>query len=364
MEQNEQALREQLVRAGNRLLESGLVARTWGNLSARLSDTEFLITPSGLAYERLTPEDMAAVRFDTLESRGPHRPSSEKGMHAAIYRLRPEANFLIHTHQYAASCVGAAGRDLPDAGAPGGVIPCAQYGMPSTKKLAGAAAAAFAANPEVRAVFLRGHGAVCAGADEEDAFSAAMSLESACLRELAGSEPDGALTQDCGSSVREGERFRLKVGGEVVLYEVRDTELPFPADLHAAVYRGTSARCILADRSPAVAELSRRGRSLRPYLDDLAQIAGAELLCVKAEPQRAAAALFGRNAVLLRCLGALCTGKTREDAEAVRTILEKDCRAQLYAENVPGAGPLARTDAALQRAVYLNRYARLKEADR
>ena len=60
MEQNEQALREQLVRAGNRLLESGLVARTWGNLSARLSDTEFLITPSGLAYERLTPEDMAA----------------------------------------------------------------------------------------------------------------------------------------------------------------------------------------------------------------------------------------------------------------------------------------------------------------
>ena len=45
-----------VVAAGKKLVESGLIARTWGNVSARISDTQFVITPSGRAYETLTPE--------------------------------------------------------------------------------------------------------------------------------------------------------------------------------------------------------------------------------------------------------------------------------------------------------------------
>ena len=48
--------KEHVIRAGVKLVETGLIARTWGNISARISDTQFVITPSGLAYETLTPD--------------------------------------------------------------------------------------------------------------------------------------------------------------------------------------------------------------------------------------------------------------------------------------------------------------------
>ena len=53
-----------VVAAGKKLVESGLIARTWGNVSARISDTQFVITPSGRAYETLTPEELARLKED------------------------------------------------------------------------------------------------------------------------------------------------------------------------------------------------------------------------------------------------------------------------------------------------------------
>ena len=56
MAYTEQEARTLVVEAGRRLLERGLVARTWGNISARISEHRFVITPSGLAYETMTPD--------------------------------------------------------------------------------------------------------------------------------------------------------------------------------------------------------------------------------------------------------------------------------------------------------------------
>ena len=53
-----------VVEAGKKLLETGLIARTWGNVSARISDTQFVITPSGRAYDTLTPEEVVVVNID------------------------------------------------------------------------------------------------------------------------------------------------------------------------------------------------------------------------------------------------------------------------------------------------------------
>ena len=53
-----------VVAAGKKLVESGLIARTWGNVSARISDTQFVITPSGRAYETLTPEEVVVVNIE------------------------------------------------------------------------------------------------------------------------------------------------------------------------------------------------------------------------------------------------------------------------------------------------------------
>ena len=58
--------KEIVVMAGKKLVESGLIARTWGNVSCRVSDTQFVITPSGRAYETLTPEEIVLVNISDL----------------------------------------------------------------------------------------------------------------------------------------------------------------------------------------------------------------------------------------------------------------------------------------------------------
>ena len=103
MQEREAKAREAVVEAGRRLFERGLVARTWGNVSARVSEHLFVITPSGRAYEHLRPEDLVLLDCRDLAKLGRQKPSSEKGIHADAYRLRPEVNFVIHTHQDMAS---------------------------------------------------------------------------------------------------------------------------------------------------------------------------------------------------------------------------------------------------------------------
>ena len=83
----EEEARRIVIEAGHRLLESKLVARTWGNISARISETEFVITPSGRAYETLGEEDLVTVKTDGLYE-GDIKPSSERGVHADAYALR------------------------------------------------------------------------------------------------------------------------------------------------------------------------------------------------------------------------------------------------------------------------------------
>ena len=101
--------------------------------------------------------------------------------------------------------------------------------------------------------------------------------------------------------------------------------------------------------------MSGRVRRLRPYLDDLAQMAGADVLCVPAEPGRVERAIRGRNAVLLRGCGALCAGATAGDVDAARSLLRKGCTAWLYAREEPGCRPLGQADALIQRLAYRSR---------
>ena len=70
---------ELVIRAGKELLASGLIARTWGNISARISDSQFLVTPSGMAYDNLRPEDLVVVGIQDGSWEGSVKPSSEKG---------------------------------------------------------------------------------------------------------------------------------------------------------------------------------------------------------------------------------------------------------------------------------------------
>ena len=175
MTYDETTARQLVIEAGHRLLEKKLTARTWGNISARISDTQFVITPSGRAYEDLKPEELVVVTIADGSWSGGIRPSSEKGVHAAAYAARRYVNFVIHTHQFYASAVAAEGRSLDFA-------PCARYGEAGSPALAANLEAVIRRYPEDKTFLMTKHGALLLGSSCEDAFALAETLEEDCRR--------------------------------------------------------------------------------------------------------------------------------------------------------------------------------------
>lgn len=170
---SEKDARELVIRAGKELVKKELIARTWGNISARISETQFIITPSGRAYEDLQEEDLVKVNIADCSYEGDVKPSSEKGIHADIYALRADAAFIIHTHQHYASAICVEGEDTDFA-------PCAGYGLPGTKKLRREVAEAVRKNLQSDAFLMERHGAVVCGKTYEKAFESVNILEERC----------------------------------------------------------------------------------------------------------------------------------------------------------------------------------------
>lgn len=183
--------RQQVIDAGHRLVAEGLVARTWGNISRKTDENHFVITPSGRSYDELTPADIVEVQTDNCKWSGSVKPSSEKGIHAGVYRLRSDIQAVIHTHQVNASVVAAARRDLLLSECPflteaekaffGGDILCARYGLPGTGPLRKATTGALAKSGG-KAVLMANHGALCLGTTMDEAFEIARQLEDLCQR--------------------------------------------------------------------------------------------------------------------------------------------------------------------------------------
>jgi len=179
---SEAEARVQVRDAGIKLLKEGLVARTWGNVSCRLDDERFLITPSGRTYEDLQPEEMVVVNYRTGEYEGDIKPSSERKVHAEIYRTRKDVEAVIHTHQTNASVVAAARREVPpilddQVQLLGPNVRVADYALPSTKKMERVCVKALQGR---NAALMANHGAICVGRSIDEAFQACLVLEKAC----------------------------------------------------------------------------------------------------------------------------------------------------------------------------------------
>ena len=175
--------RQSVIEAGLRLVEEGLIARTWGNLSLRLSEDLCAITPSGRTYAGLKPEEIVILNIRDLSYEGAIVPSSEKALHALAYQMDASIKAVVHTHQLMASCVAAARRSLrvadPDLAVTLGnsKIHCGAYALPGTHKLARASVQALKGR---KAALMANHGAVCVGESLDEAFNVASCLETAC----------------------------------------------------------------------------------------------------------------------------------------------------------------------------------------
>lgn len=178
-----EAVKKQVCDAGKLLLKEGLVARTWGNVSIKVNDTQMVITPSGRDYNELTPSEMVLVNIYTLKYEGNLKPSSELKLHCQVYKTRPHIKSVIHTHQMYASIVAAAQKDVevidPQHQQILGskVIKAAPYALPNSKKITVETAASI---EQSNAALMSNHGAVCIGTSLEKTFEVARTLEKAC----------------------------------------------------------------------------------------------------------------------------------------------------------------------------------------
>ncbi len=173
-----QAVRGQLVRYSARLLDDGLAVGSAGNMSVRAADV-VAITPSGVSYAEMQPEDVCVVALDGREHREGNRetPSSETPMHLAIYAAT-RAGAVVHTHSPEVVALSASRPELPaihyaitGLGGPVRVAPYVRFGS------AALAEAAVGALDGRSAVILRNHGAVTYGRDLAQAYDRALLLE-------------------------------------------------------------------------------------------------------------------------------------------------------------------------------------------
>ena len=107
-------LKQRVYEANLLLPEYGLVTFTWGNVSG--IDREqglFVIKPSGVEYDRLTPEDMVVMDLEGNQVEGNLRPSSDTPTHLELYRAFPEIGGIVHTHSSYATSWAQAGRSIP-----------------------------------------------------------------------------------------------------------------------------------------------------------------------------------------------------------------------------------------------------------
>ena len=325
---DEKTIYEQVAETGRLLLEQRLVARTWGNFSARLDETHFVITPSGLGYEQMIADDM--VRFCLTDEtwEGTRKPSSEKGIHAAAYRLFPEVGFVIHTHQAYATALGLTepGQlSLTEAerAALGGVA-WAEYGLPGTKKLKEAVAAALQTGAHT--VLMRHHGALICGKDRADALQRAVLLETVCRRSCR-----------CDAPVPEAQ------DPSALLSRVREV---FP---NAAAETGEAARA-----------WSALGVPLRNQLDDAAQMIGVQIPFAKDE-RELRVLLCNYAAVFLPGVGAVVCGEDAADTEALKVLTDKAAIAALHTRALRCSASLSLTDCVLMRQVYRLKYSKQKK---
>lgn len=174
-------LREAVIATARAMNASGINVNKSGNVSVRCrrgAHVGFLLTPTGVPYDRLEPEDIVFIDAGG-RSTGRCEPSSEWRFHAAIHAARPELHAVVHTHSAHATALACHGLSIPAfhymvAVAGGHDIRCADYATFGTQALADNALAAL---KDRKACLLAHHGVIACGSTLESALALAVEVE-------------------------------------------------------------------------------------------------------------------------------------------------------------------------------------------
>ncbi|MDR0887752.1 MAG: class II aldolase/adducin family protein [Candidatus Methanoplasma sp.] len=174
---NELYARRKLAEICHLLYERNLTVSAGGNMSVRLGDNEFLITPSGRNKGLLNPEDMVKINGKG-KALSEGKPSIEHKFHLAIYADNPETNAVVHCHPLHCTALAVAGEKIKSALTPEGVlllgdVPLVGYYTPGSKELV----KAVKEYSTSRAILLAKHGAITQGRTLEEAYNRMEELE-------------------------------------------------------------------------------------------------------------------------------------------------------------------------------------------
>ena len=344
--------RREIIDTGIELLEEKLVARTWGNISARIDADNYLITPSGLDYTSMREEDIVSVNIKTGEYTGINRPSGEKGVHSAAYEVFDDVNFVVHTHQTYATAVSLAGFDSLEAtagsptgsesfetsaGSPAGSelfditeeeieklggIALAEYGLPGTKEITNACKSALLTGAHT--VLMIHHGVLVLGKDKEEAMKRVKLLESICERNVKRVIKDNTLNN------------YLKA-------------------LNTCPEDNSSYRYCEVLTDKALIALSNSETEIFSQLDDVSQMIGTKIVTVDSLDK---ALKLNDNAVLIKGVGALIKAENKDDLEALKVLMNKMAIVKLYtkAKNVKAEISIEESD--FMHYDYVTRYSK------
>ncbi|WP_214321850.1 L-ribulose-5-phosphate 4-epimerase [Nonomuraea sediminis] len=164
------------------LVRNNLVAWTAGNVSGRVPGEDlFVIKPSGVSYQELTPDKMVVCDLDGNLVEGDHAPSSDTAAHAYVYRHLPEVGGVVHTHSTYASAWASRGEAIPCvltamADEFGGEIPVGPFALIGDDSI-GQGIVATLKGHRSPAVLMRNHGVFTIGKDPKAAVKAAVMCE-------------------------------------------------------------------------------------------------------------------------------------------------------------------------------------------
>ncbi|MBA2280338.1 MAG: class II aldolase/adducin family protein [Actinomycetota bacterium] len=174
--------REAVLEAAKKMLADGLVEGTAGNISGRLDDGNVCLTPSSVAYETMTLDDLVVVDLEGAVVDGHRSPTTEKDLHLSVLRRYSEIGAVIHCHAVHATMFALAHEPIPAVIEEvvvylGGEVPCCAYRGTGTRDLGEEVAAALA---DRGAALLANHGLVtCASNPEKALHNAALAERTA-----------------------------------------------------------------------------------------------------------------------------------------------------------------------------------------
>jgi L-fuculose-phosphate aldolase len=176
--------RRDVLHHAQKMWQAGLVAGSSGNVSRRIDEQRIAITPTTIAYDVMTVEDIVIVELasgravDSLRA-----PSYEAPMHLAVYRSVPHAGAIVHTHAPYVTALSVLRRPLPPVLDEmlllfGGSVEVADYAFTGTDAVGTNVVRALG---DRAGVILASHGNVCIGRDLDRALQVAIAME-ACAR--------------------------------------------------------------------------------------------------------------------------------------------------------------------------------------